>query len=382
MTGGQQLLLEKSNGTFDLVLWTEPVIWNSSTDSEIAAPIANTTVDFATTQKTVLIFDPLLGSAPIAAYLNVGSISVALTDHPVVVEIPGATATLNTPTINGFAPNSGSINSGILTGMVVANSTVLVFDGNTEIGTANASGSGAWSFATGTLAQGANALTAMAVDTAGDVSSLSTAFNVTNGAAGPAAPITVPVIVDDTVTGTNQVILTGTGEANSTVSVFDSALLGTTTVNASGIWTYTTPVLVNGDNSFAVITTDAAGNTSAASNYVEPVINLPGPTATSVVASGTGITNGSGDLNAGHVVTFTIAMTEDVTVAGGTPTLTLSDGGTATYTGGSGNNVLTFSYTVAVGQNTTDLAVTAVNLNGATIADDNGNNAVLAGSMQ
>ena len=34
-----------------------------------------------------------------------------------------------------------------------------------------------------------------------------------------------------------------------------------------------------------------------------------------------------------------------MTVAGGTPTLTLNDGGTATYTGGSGSNALTFSYT-------------------------------------
>ena len=55
-----------------------------------------------------------------------------------------------------------------------------------------------------------------------------------------------------------------------------------------------------------------------------------------------------------------------MTVAGGTPTLTLNDGGTATYTGGSGTNALTFSYTVGAGQNTADLAVTAVNLNGAT----------------
>ena len=44
-----------------------------------------------------------------------------------------------------------------------------------------------------------------------------------------------------------------------------------------------------------------------------------------------------------------------MTVAGGTPTLTLNDGGTATYTGGSGTNALTFSYTVAAGQNTSDL---------------------------
>ena len=39
-----------------------------------------------------------------------------------------------------------------------------------------------------------------------------------------------------------------------------------------------------------------------------------------------------------------------MTVAGGTPTLTLNDGGTATYTGGSGTNALTFSYTVAAGR--------------------------------
>ena len=45
--------------------------------------------------------------------------------------------------------------------------------------------------------------------------------------------------------------------------------------------------------------------------------------------SGSGISNGSGDLNAGHVVTLTLTMSEAVTVntTGGTPTLTLNDGG-------------------------------------------------------
>ena len=60
-------------------------------------------------------------------------------------------------------------------------------------------------------------------------------------------------------------------------------------------------------------------------------------------------------------------MSEVVTVntTGGSPTLTLNDGGTATYVSGSGTNALTFSYTVLAGQNTPDLTVTAVNLNGA-----------------
>ena len=88
-----------------------------------------------------------------------------------------------------------------------------------------------------------------------------------------------------------------------------------------------------------------------------------------------------GDLNAGKVVTLTLNMSEAVTVAGGTPTLTLNDGGTATYTGGSGTSALTFSYTVGGGQNTSDLAVTAVNANAATITDGAGNAANLSGAV-
>jgi hypothetical protein len=71
-------------------------------------------------------------------------------------------------------------------------------------------------------------------------------------------------------------------------------------------------------------------------------------------------------------------MSEAVTVAGGTPTLTLNNGGTATYTRGSGTSALTFSYTVGAGQNTTDLAVTGLNGNTATVTDAAGNTADLS----
>ena len=67
-----------------------------------------------------------------------------------------------------------------------------------------------------------------------------------------------------------------------------------------------------------------------------------------------------------------------VTVADGTPTITLNDAGTATYTGGSGTNALTFSYTVGAGQNTSALAAAAINLNSATITDGAGNAANLS----
>ena len=112
-------------------------------------------------------------------------------------------------------------------------------------------------------------------------------------------------------------------------------------------------------------------------------IDTTTPTVSSVATSGTGITAGAGDLTTGNVVTLTVNLSEAVTVntTGGTPTLTLNDGGTATYTGGTGTSALTFSYTVAAGQNTADLAVTAVNLNSATIKDGAGNAANLTGAV-
>ena len=130
---------------------------------------------------------------------------------------------------------------------------------------------------------------------------------------------------------------------------------------------------------------DLAGNALTTANlpasFAGVVIDTTTPSVSSVVASGTGITAGSGDVTAGSVVTLTVNLNEAVTVAGGAPTLTLNDGGTATYTGGSGTNALTFSYTVATGQNTPDLTVTAVNLNSATVKNSAGTAANLAGAV-
>ncbi len=298
-----QLLLEKSNGTFDLVFWAEPQIWNSNlaTPTEIAAPVDQATVTFAQVEGTVSVFDPLSGTTPIATYTNVQQIQVGITDHPLIVEIangsiPPVTTVLASPVIASFSPDSGIVGDGItnattltLTGTAAASSTVAVFDGTTQLGTATASASGAWTFVTGTLA--------------------------------------------------------------------------------------------NGAHSFTATDTDATDDTSAASAPLAVTVDTVAPAVSSVAASGSGITNGTGDLNAGHVVTLTVTLSEAVTVVGGTPTLKLNDGGTATYTGGSGSNALTFSYTVAAGDNTADLAVTAVNLNAASVTDAAGNAAVLTAAV-
>ena len=86
----------------------------------------------------------------------------------------------------------------------------------------------------------------------------------------------------------------------------------------------------------------------------------------------------SGTIASGQSIIFTVSMDEPWIVTG-TPTLSLSSGGVATYTGGSGTNLLTFMYTVGSGQSATNLAVTALNLNGGTIKDAFGNSTNVSG---
>ena len=167
--------------------------------------------------------------------------------------------------------------------------------------------------------------------------------------------------------GTN--VLTFTYTVGALGSGQNVSTLAVTGFNPNGATVY--------DSNVTADTADLSGVTSLAGG---PQIDTIAPTVLSVVASGAGITNGNGDLNAGETVTLTVNFSENVTVAGGTPTLALNDGGTATYTGGSGTSALNFTYMVAAGQNTADLTVNGLALNGATIKDGAGNNAIRSGA--
>ena len=88
-------------------------------------------------------------------------------------------------------------------------------------------------------------------------------------------PPAAPVITNDTINANNSVTLSGTAEADSTVSVYDGqTVLGTTSANASGAWSYTSGILANGTQVLTATARDAAGNTSAASNTVDPNIGV------------------------------------------------------------------------------------------------------------
>lgn len=91
------------------------------------------------------------------------------------------------------------------------------------------------------------------------------------------------------------------------------------------------------------------------------LLTITASSATAATITQVTSTSANGTYGTGAVIPITVAFSEAVTVAGGTPTLQLSSGGTASYTSGSGSANLIFSYTVAAGEGTAGLNLDAFN---------------------
>jgi hypothetical protein len=89
---GQELLLQKPDGTHVIALWAEPQIWDAGRQAEVAAPSETATVELPQAYGQVLVYDPLAGTAPIAGYSNAQAVQVALTDHPLLIQLGSAGA--------------------------------------------------------------------------------------------------------------------------------------------------------------------------------------------------------------------------------------------------------------------------------------------------
>lgn len=205
----------------------------------------------------------------------------------VVDDAPGVTGPVSqngltndsTPTINGTGEPG---------------TTITLYSGTTEIGTAVVSANGQWSITLETaLPDGGHVLTATAVDANNNLSGTSNTWSITVDTAAPGAPAITQVIDDvpgrtgalDTNETTNDTLptLNGTGEPGSTVTIrLDGQDIGTAVVNSGGAWTFTpTTPLVNGQHTFTVVASDAAGNASAPSaGFTFTVDTTPPPAAT------------------------------------------------------------------------------------------------------
>ena len=98
---GNSLLMEKSNGAYDIVVWNEPQVWNATTETDIAVAPTTVTVNLGGTFTNVSVYDPMTGETAIATAQNTSSIQVAITDSPLIIEVSGleATQVTSSPTV-------------------------------------------------------------------------------------------------------------------------------------------------------------------------------------------------------------------------------------------------------------------------------------------
>ncbi len=214
---------------------------------------------------------------------------------------PWTIDTVSNITVTGVASDTGSSstdkitndNTLTITGMAEPNSLVAVFDNGVQVGTATASGTGAYSVTTSALSDASHVLTITAADIAGNVSS-STPLGtwIVDTIAPSSTPVVVSVTVDtgssttDQITSDNTLTFTGTAEANSVVQVFNgTTLIGTTMASGTGAYAVTASVLPDGTYpNFRVTASDLAGNQSGAATVTPWTIDTTAP-ATPLVAS-------------------------------------------------------------------------------------------------
>ena len=210
------------------------------------------------------------------------------------------------------------------------------------------------------------------VDTSTPIISVSVAPQIGDLTIGQSITLTVNVneAVSFVGTGTPYFTLNDGGRA-----IYDLALSTSTAevfVYTVGAGENTSALNLSGFDLNGDTLVDAFGhvlNLAAVPSINGPMIDTAAPTLQTMTITAPSIT-----VDAGQFVTFTITASEIVIVSGGTPSLTLNDGGIATYSPTlSTGTSLVFTYAVQSGQNASVLSATTLNLNGASIADLAGN---------
>lgn len=162
--------------------------------------------------------------------------------------------------------------------------------------------------------------------------------------------------------GSPLVVTLGTGVAAAAIAALTQAITLSNAISAVTNDTRTVTFTLNDGGG------TANGGHDTMSFQVAVAASDPAPSVVGIAASPT-----SGVHGLGSSVLLTVSTSEAVTVSG-TPSLLLSDGGSAVYVSGSGTGTLVFSHTVAAGHNAADLIVTGIDLAGGSIRDGAGQN--------
>ncbi|RZJ08411.1 MAG: hypothetical protein EOP39_13915, partial [Rubrivivax sp.] len=236
------------------------------------------------------------------------------------------------PSMSSASDTGASASDGItsnatptFTGTAPANTAVMLYDtdGTTVLGSTTSDGSGNWTITAATLAAGAHTVTARTADAVGNLSSASAGLAIVIDATAPAAP-SAPDLASgsdsgtsstDNITSTTSPTFTGTAEAGSTVTLYDTdgtTVLGSATATG-GAWSITSSALAAGSHTLTAKATDAAGNVSSTSSGLSATIDTTSPTAlaldtTTVPASAATSGNGIATLSATDSLGITYAL--------------------------------------------------------------------------
>ncbi len=260
------------------------------------------------------------------------------------------------------SPHSTSTNPIVIGGTAEINSLISITGGATSTN-ATTSNIGIWNATINLTASSTNNLQVTATDAAGNVSSStnlivthasSTSGTTTPDTTAPAAPVIVSPLSPHS-TSTSPIMVRGTAEANSHISITGGASSTSATTSAGGLWNALVNLHASSTNTLLVTATDAAGNTSSSTTLIvthtatstsgtttpptstsTPTITLSGdqsmtifscngftdPGATAVDSSGASITatsTGAGGIRNPGTYTITYTATD---AAGNTATTT------------------------------------------------------------
>lgn len=81
------VLLQKSDGTFYLVLWQETSSYDLRHNADIDNADVAETLTLTRTARSVSVYEPMEGTAAVHSWDSVSSVPISIPDHPLIVEI-------------------------------------------------------------------------------------------------------------------------------------------------------------------------------------------------------------------------------------------------------------------------------------------------------
>ncbi|WP_368543640.1 BapA/Bap/LapF family large adhesin [Enterobacter soli] len=266
---------------------------------QITAVATNAAGNTTTSDPFEVVIDTIAPDAPSTPVVTVNPDGVDVTLPP------GQPTRDTTPTLSGTG---------------TAGDIITIYNGNTVLGTAEVDGSGNWTWTPETpLPNGTYNITLTATDKdgAGNESAASHGATIiidTDPPATPSAPVITDnvdantgVIANNGTTNDPRPVLSGTGTAGDTITIYDDyngtkGPVGTATVDINGNWSFQPSTLGQGDHTFTTTAKDEAGNVSASGAPITVTVDTLAPAQPSDITINVQGTTLSGTAEAGSTV--------------------------------------------------------------------------------